>query len=307
MDELLRDYLDYLKSLNYSVRTIDASRRANLAFILYLSGRGVVEAVDIRRTDLLEWQKHVAGRLNRKGLPIKPKTINHAVTGVKGFLKYLSKKGYILESLPHIVRHVKEPKTLPLGVFSHDELKKIIDKIDTATPTGYRDRAIVELLYTSAIRASELITLNLDNIDFDNGTATVFGKGKKERVVPIGKTALKYLENYVKAVRPFVLRGNDCQALFVSRLRKRMGYRSLLKIVHKYADKTDIDENVTPHMFRRSATTELVRNGANLYHVKDMLGHSSLDTLKRYAKLTIADIKKTHKLCHPRDKDGGDG
>lgn len=81
-----------------------------------------------------------------------------------------------------------------------------------------------------------------------------------------------------------------------------MGYRTLLKIVHKYADPAGIDENVTPHMFRRSATTELVRNGANLYHVKDMLGHESLDTLKHYTKLTIKDLKKTHKRCHPRDK-----
>lgn len=301
MNELLQDYLEYLKSLNYSNRTIQASTYICLNFILYLKNQNVNNISELKKSHLLEWQKHLSRQLNQKALPIKPRTINFKITGAKGFLKYLSKKGYVLESIPHILQQVKEPQMLPLGVFTNDELIKIIDKIDTTTPMGYRDRTIVELLYTTAIRANELITLNLDSIDFTNTTATVFGKGSKERVVPIGKTALKYLENYVKAIRPFILNGNETKALFISIRKQRMGYANLLRIIHKYADETDIDENVTPHMFRRSCTTELIRNGANLYHVKDLLGHESLNTLKHYTKLTITDLKTTHRLCHPRD------
>ncbi len=150
--------------------------------------------------------------------------------------------------------------------------------------------------------ASELTGLNVGSIDFDNQTATVFGNGRKERVVPVGKTAMRHLETYIKAVRPFLLDGEESKALFINRLRKRLQYRALLDLVHKYTDPTDIKENVTPHMFRRSCTTELVRNGANLYHVKDILGHESLETLKHYTKLTITDLKKTHRKCHPREK-----
>ena len=301
MNELLQDYLDYLKSLNYSSRTIQANRYINLNFILYLKNQNINNISELKKSHLLEWQKYLSKQLNKKGLPIKARTINFKISGVTGFLKYLSKKGYVLESIPHILQQVKEPQMLPLGVFTHNELIKIIDKIDTTNPLGYRDRTIIELLYTSAIRANELITLNLDSVDFDNATATVFGKGSKERVVPIGRTALKYLENYVKAIRPFILNGTESEALFITRLKQRMGYANLLKIIHKYAEQTDIEENVTPHMFRRSCTTELIRNGANLYHVKDLLGHSSLNTLKHYTKLTITDLKKTHRLCHPRD------
>ena len=304
MKDLLKDYLEYMESLNYSPVTIKSFKYICLRCIRDLNKRGITEVVKLKNSDLIEWQKHLAKRTNWKGLPIKAKSINHEISGVKSFLHYLAKKGYVLDSLVNILKLVKEPKMLPLGVFSHKELEKIIAKIDTTSLIGYRDRTILELLYTSAIRASELVGLNVTSIDFNNGTARVFGKGRKERVVPVGKVALKYLETYIKAVRPFILNGRESEALFISRKLRRLSYDALLKLVHRYADATDIEENITPHTFRRSATTELVRNGANLYHVKDMLGHESLDTLKHYTKLTITDLKKTHRLCHPREKHG---
>ena len=129
------------------------------------------------------------------------------------------------------------------------------------------------------------------------------GKGRKERIVPVGKTALRYLESYVKAVRPFLVRGKTDNALFLTAEGERLPYRRLLKIVHKYTDNMDLNVTVTPHTFRRSCTTELIRGNANIYHVKELLGHESLDTLKHYAKLNITDLKKTHARCHPREKD----
>jgi len=300
---LLEDYLEYLESLNYSPRTVESSKYICMEFIRYLKERNIPEAAKIKKSDLIDWQKDLAKQTNRKGLPIKARSMNHKISAVKNFLRYLALKGYLLEATVDVLRSVKEPKMLPLGVFNHTELKKIIKKVDSSTPEGYRDRTILEFLYSTAIRASELTGLNVRSIDFENSTATVFGKGRKERVVPVGKTALRCLETYIKAVRPYILNGAQTDALFVSRLKKRLGYRGLLKIIHKYADITNIDENVTPHMFRRSCTTELVRNGANLYHIKDMLGHESLETLKHYTKLTITDLKKTHKKCHPRERD----
>ena len=131
----------------------------------------------------------------------------------------------------------------------------------------------------------------------------VTGKGNKQRVVAIGKTALKYLESYVLAIRPYLLKRRSEKALFLTlRGGKRFKYRSLLKYVHSYAEGADLDD-VTPHTFRRSCTTELIRSGANMYHVKELLGHESLDTLVHYTKLTIIDLKKTHEKCHPREKD----
>jgi integrase/recombinase XerD len=132
--------------------------------------------------------------------------------------------------------------------------------------------------------------------------AQVFGKAKKERVAPIGKTELKTLETYVKAVRPFLLKTLETAALFIGYTGNRICYDTLREIVQFYADKAQIKENVTPHTFRRSCTTALVREG-NLYHLKELLRHESLDTLKHYTKLTITDLKKPHAKCHPREKD----
>ena len=233
MKTLLNDYLEYLESLNYSPRTIRTTGYTCLELIRYLQNRGITDLVKLKKSDLIDWQKDLSKKSNREGLPIKARTMNHKITGVKNFLHYLAVKGYILESLVNVLKPVKEPQMLPLGVFSHAELEQIIAKVDTSNPTGYRDRTILELLYSSAIRASELTGLNVTSIDFDNGTATVFGKGRKERVVPVGRTALKFLETYIRAVRPYILNGTECDALFVSRLKKRLGYMSLLKIVHK--------------------------------------------------------------------------
>ena len=132
---------------------------------------------------------------------------------------------------------------------------------------------------------------------------TVFGKGSKERIVPIGKTALRFLETYMKAIRPFLLKDGEKKALFLNNSGTRLMRYTLGLIVNKYYGEAKLDVKVTPHTFRRSCTTELIRSEANLYHVKELLGHESLSTVKHYAKLTITDLKRTHARCHPREKD----
>src|SRR6056297_3397512 len=171
-----------------------------------------------------------------------------------------------------------------------------------STTNRRRDRAMLELLYSTGIRAGEVLALDVARVDLKNATATVYGKGRKERVVPIGKTALRYTESYLTAVRPFLLRDRTEQAVFLDPKGERLPYHCFRRLVHKYADALGIAVNVTPHTFRRSCTTELLRSGANMYHVKDLLGHESLDTLKHYAKLTITDLRATHRQCHPRER-----
>ena len=181
----------------------------------------------------------------------------------------------------------------------------MLDRIPSSSSAGVRDRAMLELLYTSGIRSAELLGLDVGRVDFRNRTALVNGKGNKERVVPIGKTAVRLLESYVRAVRPYMLTDRGEQALFVDADGKRLAYHSLRRIVHRRAEQAGIEINVTPHTFRRSCATEMLRSGANMYHVKELLGHESLETLRHYAKLTITDLKRTHHRCHPREKDEG--
>ena len=153
------------------------------------------------------------------------------------------------------------------------------------------------------MRAAELLALDVADVDLANATALVMGKGRKQRVVPLGKTALRLVTSYLRGVRPFLVRDAAERALWLTRDGKRLPYHTLLKRLHAHADRLALPVTVTPHTFRRSCTTELIRGGANLWHVKELLGHEHLDTLQHYAKLTIADLMKTHAKCHPRERE----
>jgi site-specific recombinase XerD len=164
---------------------------------------------------------------------------------------------------------------------------------------------MLELLYTSGIRAAELLGLNVSDVDLRQGTALVMGKGRKQRVVPIGKTARRFLEGYLAAVRPHLARNPAERALFLDERGRRYPYHRLRRFMRVCADRARLEGQVTPHTFRRSCTTEMLRAGAGMYHLKELLGHESLDTLQHYARLTIVDLKKTHQMCHPRERDEG--
>lgn len=303
LSSLLVDHLDYQKALNASTWTMQTVRNNNRRFIKWLVEKYQVETADQLRKDQLEdWQKHLAAWQTKKGTPLKAKSINRSIDTTRGFLKYLASHGHIDARLVDALQYVREPQTLPGSVLTHHEVKKLLSRVDTTSPENYRNRVMLEMLYTTGVRIGELLGLDVEDVNLNLATALVMGKGRKERMVPVGRTALKFLESYIIAVRPFLLVDKTEKALFVHR-GKRMGYQRFLHMVHAAARRVNIDKQVSPHTFRRSCTTELIRGGANMYHVKELLGHESLATLKHYARLTILDLKKTHEKCHPRERD----
>ena len=311
LDEILAELLAHMGARRFSRYTVRQNRCGIGLFLRWLrEAHGVRTPDRLRRAHLEGWQKHVAGETLR-GRPLKPRTVNKRLETLRNLLKYLGERGYAGRSLEEAVEYVKEPQVLPGSVLAHAQARRMLERVATDTPAGYRNRVLLELLYTSGIRAAELLGLEVEHVDFANGTARVMGKGEKERVVPIGRTALGLLENYVKGVRPFLLRpalsavdGHPAQqALFLDEQGRRLPYHTLRRIVHAAARAAGLAENVTPHTFRRSCTTELLRGGAGMYQVKELLGHASLDTLQHYARLTIHDLKQEHQRCHPREKD----
>lgn len=301
--DVLDEYLERLESLNYSPATINGKYYSCVNFIRYLEDNFQIKtAPRLRKSHLFRWQKHLDGVRTKEGTPLKPRALNKRIEGVRSFLKHLALKGYILKNLIDAVVYVKEPKMLPTGIMTNMQTSRVLRQPDTNSLLGYRDRTIMELMYSSGLRAGEVISMRTDSVDFKNGTVKVMGKGKKERVVPVGKTALRYLETYLKAVRPFQLISGERQSFFINRRGVEFQYRPLLDMVRKYSELAKIDIHVTPHSFRRTCATELIRGNANIYHVKEILGHESLETLKHYAKLTIMDLRKTHAKCHPRER-----
>jgi len=260
----------------------------------------------MRRAHLSAWVTHLREYRTTRGLPLKPKSVNKKIENVRGFLNYLADDGLIHPALPASMEYVKEPKLLPASVLTHDQVRRILRSVRTDSTTGYRDRAMLELLYSTGVRASELLSLDMNHIDYRNRTVLFRGKGEKDRVVPIGRTALHHLETYVKAVRPYLATDDSGSAVFLSKKGHRLPYYMLRRMIGVYAKKARVDINVTAHSFRRSCATEMLRAGAGMYHVKELPGHESLDTIKHYAKLTITDLKETHRKCHPRERDPGD-
>ena len=193
---------------------------------------------------------------------------------------------------------------LPAGALTHAQMRKLLGRIRTDTGAGYRDRAMFETLYSTGIRAGELLGMDVPDIDIKNASALITGKGRRQRIAPVGKTALGHLKTYITAVRPFFVCNPEEPALFLNGEGRRVIYHMFRKSLKTYADAAGL-ENVTLHTFRRSFATELLRGGANMYHVKELLGHKTLNTLRHYAKLTITDLKKTHRKCHPRERDAG--
>lgn len=304
LDSHLADYLNNRLSLNYSPKTVK-DMRANLTpFVAWLDKTHEVRTPDALRPDHIRaWQQNLLARKTWNGFPIKPLTIRGRLGQVRSFLNHLADRGFILRTMSDVLERIKVPNLLPRSVLEHGQMKKLLSRIDTSTRYGFRDRTIMELLYSSGLRAGEILALDVAGIDFDNKTTRVMGKGRKERVTPVGRTALRFLKSYIVAVRPFFVHNPNEPALFLDRDGERYAYHNLQRVIRQYTRKMDFDFPITAHTFRRSCTTELIRGGANIYHVKELLGHESLDTLKHYTRLTILDLQKTHEKCHPREAD----
>ena len=219
------------------------------------------------------------------------------------FLKYLCDAGYLVSDPAKNIEYARQPKTLPRGILSPSEARKIMHAPDVKSVIGYRDRTILEVLYSSGIRKTELRKLTLDDVDYHDGFLRVKGKGSKERIVPIGRIACRYLENYIKSVRPDLIKDPYNKTVFLSSRGNRLNHNAVWVLVKKYAKKAKIKKNVHCHTFRHTCATAMLKNKADIRIIQELLGHSSLNSTQVYTRVSITDLKQVHKRCHPREKD----
>lgn len=299
--DILDEFIQHRRSLNFSESTVYTTANQVGHFLDWLDGAYSVRTPDrLRSRHLHAYQHRLHNHRTADGRPLTAGTINAYIKPVRGFLAFLHRRGHTPKNLIDHLVYVKEPTNLPTSVLEHAEVRKLLNGIDVRTPRGYRDRTILEVFYSCGLRIGEMAALGVHDVNLAGAVLTVIGKGRKQRVVPVGKTALRCLETYIKAVRPFWINSRRTDALFLNRFGRRLQVQGLGAIFRKHRGERS---DVTAHTMRRSCATELVRAEANLYHVKQLLGHESLDTLQPYTKLTINDLKKTHAKYHPREKD----
>lgn len=303
MKEALAHLVERRRSTGHRDQSVTALRRRTSAFLRWLEAtHDVTDPRKLRPEHLRNYQKHLSNRITNRGAPLAAGSINGQIWAARALIGFLADRHLVSRKLTTEFIAVKEPKSLP-KVLDHACIRKRLDGIDVTNPLGCRDRALLELLYSSAVRNGEVTAIKLTDVDFNNAVLLVHGKGGKERVVPFGRTSMRTLLSYVNAVRPYWAKARESDALFLGRGGSPLTREVCGWVVKRHFG--DVAPWVTPHVFRRSCTTELIRSNANLYHVKEMLGHESLDTLQPYTRLTINDLRKTHAQCHPREKDPG--
>jgi len=287
ISKLVDTYFDDLRKHNYSEKTIYSYDSGLKRFLYFLGLNGVSEIQDVT-LDLLD--KYRASSLD-EGL--ETGTVAMLLRVVKTFFKYLESEGVVFDNPACFLKLPKVEKKTQY-VPSEEDMIKLIAQPHTITPTGIRDRTILEVAYSTGIRLEELTGLKLSSVDLKNKVLRVMGKGRKERIVPLTKAACEWLENYISGPRGELLKYNlNEDALWIGNHKKAMRHAALGVRIGEYSKEAGI-RRISPHAIRRACATHMLRNGAHPVQIQMLLGHSDLSTLSRYLNITLEDMKKSH-------------
>ncbi|MGI6713404.1 MAG: tyrosine recombinase XerC [Bacillota bacterium] len=300
LDLLLEQFTAYLKvEKNVSPHTLEGYSHDLLEFAYFLAEQKSCQIEELK-PDEVEYPsvRQFLAVLQKKGL--KKTTIARKLASLRSFFRFLSQEELVTRNP---VKHVETPKLekkIPRFLY-YQQIERLLNAPDN-TPQGQRDKAILETIYAGGLRVSELVGLDIDAIDFAIGYARVFGKGAKERVVPLGKPALEALKAYLDHGRTVLAAKSAAYqtALFLNKYGTRLTARSIRNIVTKYVDKVALEEKVSPHTLRHSFATHLLDGGADLRSVQELLGHVKMSTTQIYTHVTKARMKSVYQKTHPR-------
>ena len=290
----LHDFTGFLlMEKGFSPHTVSSYQRDLKQFLTYLDARGGRALDDVDMTAVLSFLRE------QKGKNLKQRSLNRKLSAIRGFFHFLLEKGRVTQDPTVEVQTPRLHDPLP-HVISVTAMEKILSQPDTATPKGIRDKAILELLYATGIRVSELVHLPLQGIFWDQGFIKVLGKGGKERLIPVGQTALTCLRAYCDETRGAVPNASLREEVFLSRLGRPLSRQSVWKLIKHYAMLGNVREKMSPHTFRHCFATHLLERGADLRSVQMMLGHADISTTQIYTHLTREHLIKVHQAYHPR-------
>ncbi|MDW8108048.1 MAG: site-specific tyrosine recombinase XerD [Candidatus Kryptonium sp.] len=296
-EEWRRFLSHFLKSIEiekgYSKNTVESYSIDLVRYVCFLEDNG------IKHPDFVD-EELVRKYIREIGLiGLSPSSISRNVASIKSFHKFLLLESY---SKNYPVENIEHPKIKkkPPEVLSIDEVFTLLEQPDTSTPIGIRDRALLEVMYATGVRVSELINLKQIDLFLDMEFIRVLGKGSKERLIPIGKVAIKWVREYQLKVRPKLAKISSGDILFLSRLGKKLTRMSVWKIVKKYALMAGIRKEIHPHTLRHSFATHLLEGGSDLRSVQEMLGHASITTTQIYTHISNETLREIYYLYHPR-------
>jgi integrase/recombinase XerD len=293
MERVRTEYLQHLASLGYAKGTIMCWDYFLKGFFRFLKERGITEVQELSHKVVYDYQVYVSS------ISLAQSTVCSKLSFLCNFLRYLHERSYVLFDLSSKIILPKRPDSIPKTILTEEEVRYFLSLPDIRKPKGVRDKAILELLYSTSIRRSELVWLGVYDLDTRAKTLRVLGKGRKERIVPVGDVALFWVDQYLHQVRS--PKNIKEEALFLDiYFGRRMNVVSLNFIINNYLKKSSFDKKVTPHTFRHTCATHLLRNGADIRFIQELLGHASPKTTQVYTRVEISDLQDVFKKTHPR-------
>ena len=274
-------------------RTLGAYRSDTARFVAYLDDLGLDAPEDAGPDVLHGYTGHL------RGLGLASATIRRAHSALRAYFGFLLAEGIVREDPTGGMDRPAATKRLP-EFLSQDEAARVVEAVDPDSPVYWRDRAVLELLYATGMRVGELTGLALGDLDAVEGSCLVFGKGGRERLVPVGSMALEVVGRYLETVRPRLERGEGGGAVFLNQRGTPLGRMSVWTIVSRAAGRAGIERRISPHTLRHSCATHLLEGGADLAAVQELLGHADISTTQIYTHLDREHLRATHRRYHPR-------
>jgi len=300
MRELLEEHCRWMETRNYASGTIHNNRLYVGRFIDWLAERGVLRAQDVTRPMLERYQRVLFHHRKPDGLPLCFAGQHVRLTVIQGFFKWLCRKYYITANPAADLELPKVEKRLPRQVLTAHEAEQVLNQPDLSTTVGLRDRAVLEILYSTGMRRKELTGLKLYDLDLERGTVMIReGKGKKDRLLPLGQRAAAWLNKYLEEARARLVVEPDEREVFLCVSGRGLTPGVLGNLVHDYVEKSGVGKTGSCHMFRHAMATLMLENGADLRYVQQMLGHAKLNTTEIYTHVNIQKLIEVHRLSHP--------
>jgi integrase/recombinase XerD len=294
MDDLLDQYMNYLLiEKGCSPHTIEAYGRDLGNFVAHLRTGGISRLEEVESTDVVAY----LSAEREKGLCAK--SLNRKLAAFRSFFRFMIQEGHVDQNPLANIESAKGWMQLP-DTLSREEMDRLLAQPHISGTAAVRDKAMLELLYASGIRVSELVALKLNAINWQVGYLLVMGKGGKERVVPMGRCAYNCLHQYIETARSTLLKKKQTDVVFLNKSGEGLTRQGFWKIVKKYADRAGLKHRVHPHTFRHSFATHLIEGGADLRSVQMMLGHADISTTQIYTHITRDRLKDVHRKYHPR-------
>lgn len=296
-------YVAWLEGLGRSAVTCINARQRLRYWRNYLAEHGLTDPAAVTPQIVAGYQAWLFECRSRFHRPLTIKTQIGLLNGLQVFYRYLYATGQIAVNPAAVLHLPREPQRLPGTILTAKEMKKLLRQPDTSTVLGFRDRTMYELLYSTGLRITEAIRLRCSDVDFQRNTVAVHrGKGGKDRIVPLGATAKRFLVEYLQRVRPVLGHLHESDLVFLNRCGHLFDKSGLLKKLQLYAERAGIKKRVTVHTFRHTLATEMLRRGADLRQIQELLGHTNLRTTQIYTHVVKAELKRVQHECHPREQ-----